>query len=65
MSNFKDRLKTEEKSLKDKVEKLDKFISSDNFHSINSLQKILLPIQLGVMKIYLNILSVRIEDLGK
>ena len=65
MSSFKERLIDEQTQLKDKIEKLDNFILSDNFNSIDKIQQSLLSIQLSSMKTYSDCLGERLIWLEK
>ncbi len=61
MSDFRIRLQNETDELSDKIDKLSKFIKSDNYKSIDIEQQALLPIQLKTMRTYEEILKTRIE----
>ena len=63
MSDFLDRLKTEYEELREKIEKLDGFLSSDKISTLSDIQHGLLISQLAVMTAYLSILGTRINDL--
>lgn len=66
MSNFKERLVNEIEDLENKIEKLSNFIEKYDFDNVveTELQKKLLVIQLSQMNSLLNILKLRLEDLG-
>ncbi len=63
MSDFKSRLLNEELELKDKTEKLDAFLQSENFNKIEDVQQLLLLIQFKAMETYLQCLNARIKKL--
>lgn len=65
MSTFIDRLLTEKKELDEKIEKLNAFIGSDNFATIDETQKCLLPVQAKAMSTYGECLGIRIADLRR
>ena len=52
MSDFKERLTTEQMELTEKIVKLEDFIMSDKFRSIDPIQQSLLKVQLNAMKTY-------------
>lgn len=61
MSDFKSRLVTEQAELKERIDKLQPYIGSEHFKTIETEQQRLLKIQLPAMKVYYEILSQRIE----
>lgn len=61
MSDFKDRLLTEQKELNEKISKLRSFTGGSNFKSIDEKQQELLKKQLIVMDDYQEILIERIN----
>ncbi len=63
MSDFKSRLLDEELELKNKTEKLDAFMQSENFKGIKEFQQTMLTIQLSAMTTYLQCLNARIKKL--
>lgn len=63
MSTFIDRLITEKKELDDKIDKLNTFISSENFGTIDPVQKPLLRLQASSMFTYSQILQERLTAL--
>lgn len=63
MSDFKSRLEVESKELLVKTEKLSEFITGDIFSTLDSVQKDLLVIQLGIMSAYIGVLSARLDRL--
>jgi len=60
MSTFKERLIDEQTQLNDKIEKLDSFISNENFNKIDKVQQSLLSVQLSSMKTYYECLKERL-----
>jgi len=64
MSEFKTRLITEIKEETVKATKLDSFINSPNFESIDEAQKPLLKAQYGIMRSFICILTTRLELLS-
>lgn len=65
MSTFKERLVEEKTQLDEKIEKLEAFISSENFQNIEGVQMSLLNAQLFAMKTYSQIMLERISWLEK
>lgn len=65
MSTFKERLVEEKTQLDEKIEKLEVFISSENFQNIEGVQMSLLNAQLSAMKTYSQIMLERISWLEK
>jgi len=64
MKELLKKLKEEKEILEKKVEKLEVFINeSVEYTEINETQRILIPIQLDSMKLYLNVLKERIWNL--
>jgi len=63
MSTFKERLNDEYIQLNEKIEKLESFITSANFESVEDTQQALLKAQLMVMKSYSTILYERLARL--
>lgn len=63
MGSFKDRLLEEKINLDNKITKLDEFINSTNFSSLDSVQMTLLNIQLKIMESYSQVLLERIARL--
>jgi hypothetical protein len=61
MATFKDRLIEERNQLFEKVTKLEDFLQSETFKSIDVRQASLLEIQLPTMKAYLQILTLRLS----
>lgn len=61
MSDFKTRLVQEKSELSDKIEKLDSFLSSENFTKIDVRQQELLKVQVHTMKSYEWVLNQRIN----
>ncbi len=61
MSDFKTRLEAEQDELAEKMVKLEGFISSINFNTIDPVQQRLLKIQLKAMATYYECLLHRIE----
>lgn len=64
MDDFKTRLIDEQFQLADKLFKLDSFLVSDKFNTIDDTQKALLKIQSAAMRTYNQCLQERIEKLG-
>lgn len=60
---FLEQLKSERDDLSERVGKLSVLINSDEFWGIYANQRCLLRIQLGVMKSYLDILNLRLEEM--
>lgn len=65
METFKDRLGKEEIELNDKILKLGNFIKTDNFISLEEIQRDLLLIQYDAMSTYSSCLHTRIKLLEK
>lgn len=63
MSDFKDRLIEEKKELSERIEKLESFIGSEKYNTIEADQMTLLNIQLPAMRTYQQILTERIVRL--
>lgn len=63
MSDFKSRLAIEQAELESKLDKLDAFILSDNFKSVDDVQRALLQVQATSMNSYNQCLKERIERL--
>jgi hypothetical protein len=63
MSDFKSRLNEEKSELKEKLEKLNGFIQTENFEKVDDVQKALLKIQAQAMATYLTCLEERIVRL--
>ena len=63
MSDFKQRLVTEQIDLEDKLNKLDSFLASEKIYSIPQNQRDLLRIQSKAMATYNEILKARLESL--
>ena len=63
MSDFKQRLQVECDELREKVEKLQVFITGKKFAEVDSFQQDLLIIQLSSMTTYLSILGMRLNNL--
>lgn len=61
---FEERLEAECAQLDIRLEGLTKFINSEKFNNVSQAQRVLLKIQAQVMKLYLEILSARVIDLG-
>lgn len=61
---FEERLEAECAQLDIRLEGLTKFIESEKFKNISPTQRILLRTQAKVMKLYMEILSERVMDLG-
>jgi hypothetical protein len=61
MSDFKTRLVQERTELSDKTGKLDSFLNSEAFHTIDEKQQELLKIQVHLMKSYEWVLNQRIN----
>ena len=61
--DFKSRLVNEKGQLDDNIEKLEKFMNSDKFALIDSIQQRLLNTQLPIMKAYSQVLLERITAL--
>jgi len=64
MSDFKSRLIDEISQLREKIEKLDQFIESENFAQVGELQEGLLRVQLAAMRTYLVCLVSRFNALS-
>lgn len=63
MGNLKDKLKSEEKTLEEKIQKLYDFIQSEAFPDASDTQRPLLLIQLEAMRAYWRCVVARINDL--
>ena len=63
MEDFKTRLKTEQKELESKLDKLDNFILSDKFKGVDDVQRALLQVQATAMNSYNQCLKERLERL--
>ena len=63
MNDFKSRLAVEQAELEAKLDKLDAFILSDNFKSVDDVQRALLQVQATAMNSYNQCLKERIERL--
>lgn len=63
MDPFKFRLIEEQAQLRERIEKLAKFIWSDTFKTIDSTQQLLLKVQLKAMETYASCLEARINQL--
>lgn len=61
MESFKERLLIEEKDLHDKILKLQVFLTSEKFDTLDELNKALLTIQFSAMETYYQCLIHRIE----
>lgn len=64
MSDFKTRLLEEKQQLDERREKLEAFIKSDPFQTIDGVQQSLLNIQANAMLTYSQVLTERIAWLG-
>jgi hypothetical protein len=64
MSDFKTRLFDEKRQLTERIVKLDSFIKTDNFLTIDTIQQSLLRVQLQAMETYAECLGQRILALG-
>lgn len=62
MENYKERLITEHKELKEKFLKLVQFINSEEFFKLSNNNKQVLKNQKIVMELYLSVLSMRIYE---
>ena len=60
--NFKERLKVEQKELKEKFIKLVTFINSDKFYELSPNNKLVLKNQKIAMELYLDILNIRVYE---
>lgn len=60
MSNFKERLIDERDQLEEKLAKLEAFMDSDKFDSIETMQMSLLHVQMAAMNTYYTVLEERI-----
>lgn len=58
--NYIHRMETEQKELKDKIDKLSNFINSDKYKELSDVKCTLLKYQIEAMKKYYKILSARI-----
>jgi len=63
MNDFKTRLIEEQAQLEEKLNKLDSFIMSEKFDSIDDVQKALLQVQATAMNTYNQCLKERLERL--
>ena len=63
MEDFKTRLKTEQKELESKLDKLDNFILSDKFKGVDDVQRALMQVQATAMNSYNQCLKERLERL--
>jgi len=63
MNDFKQRLEAEQKELQERLQKLTTFISSENFKTIDDVQKTLLNVQARAMETYNQVLLERIVRL--
>lgn len=61
MEAYQERVVNEKRELDEKMEKLDNFIKAPGFDGLPTMDSGLLKLQLGTMKIYSDILDVRIE----
>lgn len=61
MSDFKSKLITEANELKEKMDELNAFTITDEFFSVDELQKMLLRLQLHSMMAYYKTLELRVE----
>jgi hypothetical protein len=64
-TTLKEKLAQERIELNEKISKLEDFITTDKFHSIDSVQQSLLNIQYSSMKTYSQCLLERLEWLDK
>lgn len=65
MDNFLERLKNESKELEEKIEKLEVFLNTNKFDTIDPIQQSLLLIQNSAMMTYAEVLVQRIQYLEK
>lgn len=65
MESFQERVLNEKKELDTKIEKLGEFVKTEFFQTLPEIDSQLLNLQLGTMKIYSQILDVRMERFGK
>lgn len=63
MSDFKSRLNEEKNELKEKLQKLNGFIPTENFEKVDDVQKALLKTQAQAMATYLTCLEERLARL--
>ena len=63
MSNFKERLATENNELVEKIGKLEDFLNSDKVKGVAKIQLSLLNIQLTAMQTYQTCVMTRIDNL--
>ncbi len=61
MEGFKQRLVKEQEELKERINKLNIFISSQSFMNLDVQQKTLISEQHNIMTQYLNVLNLRID----
>jgi len=64
MSNFKERLELETEQLEERLSKLDDFIESEKFKTIDPFQQLMLEIQLTAMVTYYTCLEARLKQLN-
>jgi len=65
MSTFKERLEQESKELSEKLTKLEGFINSEGWNTVDKNQRALLFIQVKAMETYSEVLEMRIIDLDR
>ena len=62
MENYKERLITEQKELKEKLFKLTEFINSEEYYKLSPSNRLVLKNQKIAMELYLQVLNMRVFE---